>query len=327
MAYPKMPDACDYKALRTEFSNLFQPKRKCVISVDIDGVFSAVLLGQLLGWEVAGFYTLNDLWVTRETLPSDSANPENALKKAGLVFIDHDIYRQEIDSIGHHMLQWSPETDIPFHTNGRSSLNPNLLREITKKEFNRKYPFSTFHFLLASASTWGLLEGFQPDDEITTLMLQIDSSFVNAINYQENALDWLQWLGGSEEKSPLYPICRRMLRFTPRTILEQFRNLAQRFKNLGIRPRSQASLSDPTDPKEMESLQNLIGWFESETGWRAQFKPHRPQDLIHYRMERHSCTPRKKDFVDVISKKPFSYAIIGSGEGGLNYNWFEGHAP
>ena len=48
---------------------------------------------------------------------------------------------------------------------------------------------------------------------------------------------------------------------------------------------------------------------------------------VGYSMARYSCLPRKKDFQSVINKEPFSYAIIGGGEGGLNYNWFVGHQP
>jgi len=325
--YPAMPASCDYAAVRQEFASLLGRDRKCVISGDIDGILSAVLLSHTMGWEVVGFYTLNDLWVSRRHLAPGAGDPESRLARSGLVFLDHDIYRSTIESIGHHLLQWSPDTAIPLHTEGRGSLNPNLLRGITKKEFGRKYPFGTFHFLLACASAWGLVRDFQPDDQVTTLLLHIDSSFVNAMNYQDNALDWLDWLGGSDANSPLNPICRRMLRFTPRVILEQSRNLAGRFKELGIRPRSQASVTDPTSIKQMETLRGLVAWFESETGWHARFADLGEPNLIRYQMDRRSTNPTRGRFQGVIADRPFSYAIIGSDPQGLNYNWFEGQGP
>jgi len=49
--------------------------------------------------------------------------------------------------------------------------------------------------------------------------------------------------------------------------------------------------------------------------------------MAHFAMDRRNCKPTKGEFTPVIEKAPFSYAIIGSGEGGLNYNWFEGYAP
>ena len=327
MPYPNMPQVCDYTAVRKEFANLFRRSRQCIISVDIDGILSAVLASHLFEWEVVGFYTLTDLWVSPKSLPKDERNPEAALRKAGVAFLDHDIYRSEIDSIGHHLLQWSPDTPIPLHTEGRSSLNPNLLRGITKREFGRKYPFGTFHFLLACASAWDLLRGFEPDDEMTALLLHIDSSFVNAINYQDNALDWLDWLGGSEARSPLYPICKRMLKWSPRRVIERFKALAERFGSLGIRPRSQAQITDPTRAEEWQGAWKLIEWVEKDTGWNARFADFRAEALVHFAMDRRSCKPNRSLFEPIIAKEPFSYAIIGSGELGLNYNWFAGRAP
>lgn len=327
MADPRMPDICDYAVIRNAFSRILRPSRGCVISGDLDGVFSAVLLSHVLQWEVVGIYTLKNLWIGRQWLPKQVDEPESAVRQADLVFLDHDIYRSNVDSIGHHLLQWSPETPIPLHTDVPRSLNPNLLRGITKKEFGRKYPFGTFHFLLACASAWGLIPDFEPDDQITSLLLHIDSSFVNAINYQDNAFDWLNWLGGSEKRSPLYPVCRRMLRFTPRMILEQSRVLAKRFKDMGIRPRSQAPLTDATDEEQMARLRALVAWFSSETGWHGRFPVIDNADLTHFAMDRRSGNPTKSLFTRVIQAEPFSYAIIGSDPKGLNYNWFAGHGP
>jgi len=327
LTYPHMAEKCDYGVLRTEFAGLFEKNRPCVISGDIDGVLSAVLMGHTLGWPVVGVYTLNDLWVLRSHLPSESKDAEPALEATNMVFLDHDVYRSRIGSIGHHLLQWSPETPIPLHTQGRASLNPNLLRGITKKEFGRKYPFGTFHFLLACSSAWGLLKGFTPDDLVTALLLHIDSSFINAMNYQDNALDWLNWLGGSEEHSPLNPICRRMLHYTPRMILEHSLALARRFEEMGIRRRSQGSIKNPTDGEEMSRLQKLVSWFKAETGWKSHVPDFTREPLAHFAMDRQSGKPTKGNFTKVIEDKPFSYAIIGSDDNGFNYNWFADRTP
>ena len=271
MAYPHMRDRCDYTRVHSEFDHLFRRGRKCIVSGDLDGLLSAVLMGHLLDWEVGGTYDASSLHLMSECLPPGTVSIETGLTEGAFVFLDHDIYRQDIDSIGHHMLAWSQDIPIPLHTEGRGSLNPNLLRGMVyNKEFNRKYPFSTFHFLLACASAWGWVNDFHPDDEMTTLLLHIDSSFVNAINYQANALDWLDWLGGSEEASPLYPICRRMLRFTPRTILEQFRNLEERLSGFGMAARPGAALVRPDDPAAVKPVREFVGWIEQETGWHAR---------------------------------------------------------
>jgi len=322
-----MPERCDYAQIRAEFSNMLGADRRCIISGDIDGIFSAVLATQVFQWQVVGLYTLNDLWILKECLPPETADPQPAIEKASVVFLDHDIYRSNLDSIGHHMLQWSGDTPIPLHSAGRASLNPNLLRGFTKKEFNRKYPFGTFHFLLACSSAWGILGDFDPDDETTTLLLHIDSSFESGIKYQDNVLDWLEWLGGSERGSPLYPICRRMRRFSPYVVLAEFRKLADRFRGMGIKPRSQAPLDNPEDPDEIRAIQSLVKWFTDKTEWQSRFPVFEGGELRHFKMDRHSTKPTKGNFQTVVDAEPFSYAIIGGDDKGLNYNWFEGHTP
>jgi len=323
-----MPDACDYALLRQEFSGMFTKGRSCVISVDLDGVLSAVLMAHLFEWDVVGTYDANNLWVLRRCLPSGSICPETAMAQGKFVFLDHDVYRTQIDSIGHHMLQWSADTPIPLHTDGRSTLNPNLLRGISySKDFNRKYPYSTLHFLLACASAWGLLGNFKPDEEFSTLLLHVDSSFFNAMNYKRNALDWLSWLGGSEDTSPLYPICRSMLRFTPRTIIQQFLNLEDRLTALGVSPKPSASLVQPSDQAKMRGLENLLAWVERETGWKGRMRILDPEEKAIFVMDRRASKPNKCEFVPVVARRPFSYAIIDRSDSGLNYNWFAGFAP
>jgi len=172
--------------------------------------------------------------------------------------------------------------------------------------------------LIACLSAWGVLQGFEPDDETTTLLLQIDSSFVNAVNYQDNALDWLDWLGGSERPSPLYPICRRMLTWSPRVLLERFRHLASRFQDLGLKPRSQASVKDPLDPEQWRRAMRLVNWFEERTGWQPRFAELPSLPVLRFETCRMSRKPTKKNFLQVLAQEPFSYAIIASGPNGLN---------
>jgi hypothetical protein len=320
-----MPERADYHHLRTLYPWIVEPDKRIVISSDLDGLMSAVLLSHVLGWEVVGVYTLNDLWVVSDavgTEPGPRKHPEALLQASGLFFVDLDINRGWARSVGHHILQWSADTPIPDHAAPQGSLNPNLLRGISFKEFDQKYPYGTFHFLLACFSAWGLLEGFRPNDELTTLLLHIDSSFENSINYQDNAIRWLDWLGGSAEESPLYPICHRMLRFNPRTIIEQFKSLADRFRSWGLSPRRQAKFSDPTDKEVWHSQQMLLAWVRQNTGWslRSQCRP--DSEYVHFTMRRESGKPTKTLFSSVMPQRPFSYAIIGSDQQGLNYNWF-----
>lgn len=319
-----MLDTCDYNQIKENFPWIIERNRLCVISPDLDGILTSILLSHFLDWQVVGMYSINDLFLLKKWLKKRRPEiAEKLIESNNLVFVDHDIYRSDILSVGHHLLQWSRDTPIPNHTEKKSSLNPNLIRCITKKEFNRKYPYGTFHFLLACFSAWKILGDFSPDDELTTLILHVDSSFESSIKYQDNALDWLNWLGGSEEKSPLYPICKRMLRFNPKVIIENFKKLACYFEEFGLRPRGQATLNNPEDKNQWNCLEKLVKWFEKKSGWKSKIPNFPNEEVLHFKVKRKSDKPNKDIFENTIRKNPFSYAIISSGEGGFNFGWIE----
>lgn len=316
-----MIEKCDYSKIRGLFPLITERNKKCVISPDLDGLLTSILLSHFLDWYVVGIYTINDLWLSKNHIDySSKQSSEELIISNKLIFVDHDIYRENIFSVGHHLLQWSDETPIPQHTTNNNSLNPNLLRSITKKEFNRKYPYGTFHFLLACFSAWGFLNDFDPDDEVATLLLHIDSSFESSIKYQDNAIDWL---GGSEDKSPLYPICRRMLKFNPRIILERFKTLASQFEQFGLPPRRQATFDNPLDKDKWDAIKKMIKWFEEKTGWKSNMIEFPDEEFFKFGVKRKSDKPNKSVFENIIRKNPFSYAIIGEGDKGFNYGWLK----
>jgi hypothetical protein len=103
-----------------------------VVSPDFDGLLCALLMNSHIGWQLCGFYDGKALAL---------CHPVNHICE--LVFLDVEIYRPSVRSIGNHLLQWSSRTPLP---NFQRTINPNLLRGITaykEEEFRRKYPFGT----------------------------------------------------------------------------------------------------------------------------------------------------------------------------------------
>ena len=316
-----MMETCDYHKIKKEYNWILEKNRKVVISPDLDGILSSVLFSHLLKARVVGVYSLNEIWLAKKYLIFNSSSIEELIISNNLLFLDHDINREEIPSIGHHILQWSHDCCSSSHLKNYS-LNPNLLRKITRKEFKYKYPFSTFHFLLACFSAWGYLEKFEYDEDILTLFLHIDSSFENAIKYQDNAFFWLEWLGGSEKNSPLYFLCKKLLKFHPALILKQFKKLADLFFSFGLKPRSQAVFSNPCGG-EYQKIINLLEWFKDKTGICYNLVKFPEEEMMRIRLIRKSTSPIKKNFKEVIKKNPFSYAIISLEKMGINYNFFK----
>ncbi len=248
-----------------------------------------------------------------------------------VVFLDHDIYRREIPSVGHHMLQWQKDILLPGH---EQSLNPNLLRGVTAEEFGRKYPFGTLHLLLACHSAWHpewretklrLSRDFLP------VLLNVDSAMQSAFTYLRNAMEWLEWMGGSEQDSPLYPFCRLLLSVSPRRLLEWGIQFDEEMAGLGLgsgspytKRRAQAQRLDPTRPEDWDHLVKLIRWLQSISPWSLtmpEFPTLAKQGELQIQgMSRESVKPTKRRFQEILEQEPFSYAIISKGENGLNYS-------
>lgn len=315
--FPRAQDRCNYAALKKQASWLRRKGQAMVISPDLDGVLSALLLQHLWQWQVVGFYDAGTLWLLKEYSDLDATKP---------VFVDHDIYRKHIPSIGHHMLKWGRDTLIPEHEDtDAQSINPNLIRGFTlNHEFGRKYPYGTFHFLAACYSAWGDLKDYRPSREFLPLLMHVDSSLQSAFTYEKNALDWLEWLGGSDdESSPIYPLCRAIATASSKRLLQWRAQLGDQIEALGFTRHSQCKTETPTDPHEWQRLQRLLAWLEDATGWTPDFPDFPNAEVVRTGITRSSTKPLKATFKEVIATRPFSYALIaGKGsQSGLNYGY------
>lgn len=165
-------DSLSRDDLREEYPFLEDSDRAMVVGSDIDALLSAVFLHEELGWEVAGFYTdFENVYYTDEDTIQDA------------VWIDLDVNHPSLRSVGHHILRTRLKDELPGL---RHSLNLNEVRGVYKRNFTRKYPLGTIHFLL-----W-----FYGIDEFTPLqeafLLSADSTWINAQQYTDNVTDWIE---------------------------------------------------------------------------------------------------------------------------------------
>lgn len=149
--------------------------QKMIAGTDFDGIFSAMFLNEVKNYELIGFYDFETIWI------ENTANL-NDIKNA--IWVDLDIYHEDIKSIGHHILKFRSDDKILGH---QQSLNPNLIREIYHNNFNRKYPYGTIHFLIS------LFDYIPKDDILNKLLLwHPNSSLMNAQKYRPNTEEWLR---------------------------------------------------------------------------------------------------------------------------------------
>ncbi len=283
-----------------------------VVSLDLDGLVSAMLMHTLLGWKIVGFYDAQTLWMA-----------QGQDDRSQVIFLDHDICYDQVRSVGHHIVQWDDKTRV--HKN---MLNPNILRGVTYRQgFAQKYPFGTIHFLLACLAAWDSkrIQAHCSSKGLLAVLLQADSSLQNAFTYQRNALEWLDWLGGSEETSPLYPLCRTLL--TSRRLLEWGIAFDDQMQKLGFggslytKRRVQAQRLAPVNLEDWQRLQDLLQWLGGETSWSLDTTTFQPDNAQQIKMGRQSVSPTKKNFEQMLKQgKLFSYALISKGKQGLNHS-------
>ena len=184
-------DTIDYEVVIHDHPWIIERNLDCVISPDSDGVLCGLLMSHYLGWHIRGFYDTTALAI------EDGIEPRN------VVFLDAEIYRAGVRSIGNHMLMYRKE-DLPkeWTTNFTESLAINNLRgHQFEGGFSLKYPFATIHLLLAFVARSGI--DIPISRTAIDWLLFADGTFQNLFRYPENCTDWLRYLHASQEHNPL----------------------------------------------------------------------------------------------------------------------------
>lgn len=182
----------DYPSILRQYPWIVARNRKCIISPDSDGLLCGLFMSKFLGWKVIGYYDGKVMLLKCGTSTRD----------ADCVFLDVDIYRPHVKSVGHHMVLWNrnakPST---WDTNYRNCLQLNNLRDYDgRHDFRLKYPLATIHFLIGALGSLNHLT--IPQTAIPPLFF-VDGTFNVLYSYPENVLNWLNYLGINRTGSPL----------------------------------------------------------------------------------------------------------------------------
>tara|TARA_Y100000310_G_scaffold113815_1_gene112266 strand:- start:850 stop:1875 length:1026 start_codon:yes stop_codon:yes gene_type:complete len=186
-------DKIDYAEITTKYPWIVEENKKCILSPDSDGLLCGLLMSHYLNWKIVGFYDGKVLILEEETSAKDC------------IFLDMEIFREEIKSVGHHMLLFN-KNQIPegWEKKFEKCIQPNNLRGYDGSHYFRlKYPLATIHMLL------GIL-GHHLNIEITEEAIPplffTDGTFNVLFKYPENVLNWLNFLRANEEGNPLKTI-------------------------------------------------------------------------------------------------------------------------
>lgn len=138
---------------------------------DLDGLLTALILHQELGWKLVGVYDL-------KTIHFDSTFTGDI---RDVIYVDLDVTHKSFRSMGHHILG----SDEGEH------LNINRLFNIGHSQYTSKYPLSTAVFLF-----WLFKKDFFELPQMAKLfLLHSDSSWKNYRDYTRNVKQWFKRFG------------------------------------------------------------------------------------------------------------------------------------
>ena len=177
------------EAVARRYPWLYEPYQDCILSPDCDGLLCGLMMSHFLSWKVRGFYDGKVLVCSRNVDP------------ANCIFLDMEIYREQVRSVGQHMLlynrnrppnNWN-EFDNCFAIN-------NLRGHDGSHDFALKYPFGTIHFLIVALNA--KIPIYLTEQSISPLLFT-DGTYHNLFRYTENSYNWLHYLRCDEDGNPL----------------------------------------------------------------------------------------------------------------------------
>ena len=172
----------NYSDLRNRHPWITKKKQKCILSPDSDGLLCGLFMSHYLDWEVVGFYD-GKVCVLKNGV---SAFDDD------VCFLDIEIYREGIKSMGHHMLAvYNSALPSDWPRKFKQCIQPNLMRNYDKNNFRLKYPLATIHLLI------GILEDvidINVEESTIFPLLFTDGTFNVMFKYPENVMNWWKYL-------------------------------------------------------------------------------------------------------------------------------------
>ena len=295
-----------------------------IISPDTDGFVSALFLNEIFKWKVTGFYD-GKLLVTL-------ADSDFEHKKESYVFVDMEILRSHIKSIGHHILLYNAQNPHSLITSIENTcIQPNNWRGMdVKNTFLTKYPFGTFHLLISILYYLypkRPVFNFNPKKAIVP-SIYIDGVFKNLLNYPENCLDWLKYMTSDNLKHPFELLLNHPT--TPKQLMNFMRSFFNTLNNIWTtqnkRGKGKIKLNKDISNNRFKDKvsQELIKYLDYlaqqyDYTFRLPLWPVIKERLAIFRLTKKILPATKSQYDKVINKKPVSFAVTSKARNGLEY--------
>lgn len=187
-------EIADFDTFLEKYPWINERGRYCVLSPDSDGLLCGLFMSKFRDWKIIGFYDDKVGVINHHYLQED------------IVFLDGEIFRSSVKSVGHHMLKLNKNRDIDF-SGFDQCIQPNLMRDYDgKHDFRLKYPLATIHLLVSIIAYADYKRGKNEivlTEKAVAPLFFTDGVFNVLFSYPENVLNWLKYLRIHDDWNPL----------------------------------------------------------------------------------------------------------------------------
>lgn len=300
-----------YDNIIAKYSWIVAENQKCILSPDSDGFLCGLLMSAVFNWQIVGYYD------GKVMILKQGENVEDC------IFLDMEIFRNYVKSLGQHMLLWNKKDLPPNWSNFCNCISPNNIRKYDgKSNFRSKYPLGTIHLLLGIA---GHCKKIDISKDAICPLLYTDGTFKNLFNYPENCLSWLDFLCAEDENNPLKTIFFNE-HYTTSSLMIALNDFFKKLKGIG-KYADKMKISDKQGNytnlqqtgqsfavvdmqkditfKFLQLLSDLTGWYFDKNQWSFD-------NFALYKFTKGSIKPNGKNFKELIAKNPLSWAMTSS---------------
>lgn len=276
------------------------------------GILCGLFMLHYLDWKIKGFYDEKILLLDREVLSKDC------------IFLDVEIFRKEIRSVGHHMVLFNKNKKPRNWENFKNSIQPNIFRNYDAyNDFRLKYPLATIHMLLGIV---GLKKKIKIPTSAICPLLYTNGVFKNLFGYPENCIDWLRYLRANEKSSVLNTIFFNEYYsiYSLMTSLEEFFGQIKKIHQKNKRGNDKIKISDskgiPVNIEEKNGIfsitsdekdkaERFIKILSGLTGWKYKKSDWNWDNFQLKKFSKGNIRPNNRNFESLIKKRPISWAM------------------
>ena len=303
-------DTINYSEVISKYPWILKKNQDCILSPDSDGLLCGLLMSSRLEWKIRGFYDGKILILEKGFKPKDC------------VFLDMEIFRKEIKSVGQHMVMFNKHDLPPNWSNFGNCIAANNIRNFDfKNDFKLKYPLGTIHILL---SILGQSLDIKISKNAVCPLLYTDRTFKNQFNYPENCISWLEFLGAEDAQNPLQKIFLDK-HYSTYELMTALKDLFAEFHTIGGGKRGGDKIKISNSKGQVVNIdkkfgclneaikdqaEKLLKMLADKTGWSYESLNWSWGPYQVFKFRKGSIKPGKARYNHLLAQNPISLALI-----------------